>query len=390
MSDASGTPVMPARRGWLAEVEAVRAFAYVSIVFGHAIGILNDVPHSAGVMSTYAALLAVTRPALPAFMALSALLIAYRFADGRRIRIPLPGLVRLCAAYVVWTAAYVVILKPLGGSEPMLLQDLLREIGVNIVTGRGWYHLWYFLIAIQIYLVAPWLAAIMRTRSFRDQVVAVGVLVAANVILLGQIGQPSAIGILGGKFLFLNAFDRVVIFWVGYVGIGVLFGLNWERLSGWLDRRRIPVIVAYALSVAFVAAISAKASMVTSGDFGASADISRVMQAWILPFEAFSVVAWLAIARVVSRMRVSKALSVLGAASFGGYLIHPLVLHGLRQNVFAYYGDANPALLVIVLFVVTLVASTALSLALARVGMSVGTILVGARPRARSDATDAT
>jgi len=368
---------------WLSPVEGLRGIAFVFIVFGHAGALLADIPHSDASMAIFAVLLALSRFALPAFMLLSSLLIAWNKSRDKTWRLT-PGLIRLTTSYVLWTTIYVVLAKLIAGTGPMQLRVLAGDILRAVVSGTGMYHLWYIMIALQIYVVAPLLTSVLMGRTTLTLSLVAGVAIAGNVVLLGQIGGPllERGGVLA--WTFGSAADRLALFWIAYITVGVVIGLEYRPFMDRLRRLRPAVISMYVALAAAVSYMVAEYALLVQGDYQASADISRIMQPWILPFELLSILAWLLIADSLMNTRLAKPLGVLAAYSFGGYLLHPLVLSFGRQYVFGLPALPPTLVLVALLFVFTLFVTMASVWLLSRIETPLGLALVG--PRAKRSA----
>jgi fucose 4-O-acetylase-like acetyltransferase len=127
MSSEEKVVALPAERsGWLIEVEALRAFSFVFIVFGHAVGMMASLSHGWLSMAAFGAVLGLTRFALLAFMTMSSLLIAKRIADGKSGSI-LRSAWRLVVPYTLFTVAYLLLERALAGGPPILAPQLAGQ-----------------------------------------------------------------------------------------------------------------------------------------------------------------------------------------------------------------------------------------------------------------------
>lgn len=382
MSGARTESRFVAPAGWLPGVEALRAIAFVFIVLGHAISVMAEVatdPVSAAWLGT---VLALTRFALPGFMAVSALLIARRVEAGKPVGVA-TSLGRLFVPYVLWTLFYVLFGQALQGGEALTAEQLVGAVVRALATGTGYYHLWYMVIALQVVIVAPVLAKAFGRLSAGGRRWAVVLTAAANMVLLGLLWGPLLDSGPVPSAVFGLAADRIVIFWIAYVVLGAVLGLDYERSRRFLARARPLLLLLYVLSACALAWIVWRQSIATGGDFAATAEISRVMQAWILPFELLSIVVWLDLGGLLARTPLASWLRVLASASFGGYLIHPLWLT-IGSSMILERFPSPPALPTVVsLTLFALLASVASSWLIGRARSPLGEALVGrqlARP----------
>lgn len=370
-------------RGWLADADALRAVAFVWIVLGHAIAVMAGVPHTTPEMGVFGVLLAMTRFALPAFMMISSLLIARRMADSEA-----PGtgkaLGRLLLPYLLWTTFYLLLgLVSKGGTATGSI-PLARAWVIALLTGSGYYHLWYVVIAVQIVVVAPFVARWLVPLSVRGRLGVLALTVLANIALLGQVWGPVTDRLSATKLIFGSPADRIVLFWAAYVVLGVVVGLDHQAWRDALRRFRPWILAAWGAVVVRVAILVWRQAFAVGGDYRATTDISRVMQPWILPVEMLSIIAWLEIADVLAGTRLAPILSRISRGSFGGYLVHPLFITFGAEFIYSSWAEPNASVSVLAVTAFALVASVAFTSFLGRASVPLGQALVGIRTPSRS------
>jgi len=376
----SDVDIRPQGRGsWLVEVEALRAVAFVFIVFGHAVGVMAAIEHGWRSMALFGSVLALTRFSLLAFMAMTSLLIARRAVDGRPSS-SFRAAGRLLWPYTLLTVGYLLLTRAIIGGQAAMAPQLLGDVVRAWFTGSGFYHLWYVVVALQIVLVAPFAAAVLKAAPIRIQLVALLLATTGTMVLVGQVGGPITRALPFTSVVFGPAADRVVFFWTAYVVLGVVIGLNFDAAMGLLRRYRGIVLSLYLICCVTLVALVVRQSALVGGDYRAVADISRVLQAWVVPFQMLSIVAWLDIAGLLARGRFGSLTSALAAVSFGGYLIHPFWLMVGSQWVSANNAQPNPLLTVLFLWAFTLGASYLSVVLVARVRVPFGEAVLGAVP----------
>lgn len=374
----------PARR-WMPELEALRAFALVAVVFSHAFWTLHDVAHTPLEIGVLGAILGVTRPAVPVFLTVSSLLLARKVASEKRPRL-WPAARRILVAYVAWTVLYLLLTKVLMGTPAIAAADLGRLLVQDLLTGEAAAHLWYLVVALQLYLVVPVLVWWLVGRPGRELALFAVWCAAASMVLLGQVGGPLASNPIVAQ-LFQARYDRWFVPWIAYIGLGIALGLAYDAAVAWLERYRLVVLGVWAACSAGIAWLVVSRSLLVNGDYFASIDPGRITQPWIVPYEVLSIVAWLLVARLLVRTRLERPLSFVGAVSFGGYLTHPLVLYIGWQYVYGHISQPDAVTTTLVLFALSLGLSILMSWLLGR--GQLGAALVGgrpARPKARPQA----
>lgn len=375
--------VAPARV-WLWEVDGLRAIAFLLIVVGHAVGILAGLAHSPADMGFFGALLALTRFALPAFMMISALLITRSLADGRHRR----SYSRLLVPYSIWTLLYIFVARSAQGGPAGSLGQVAQEYVRAFLTGTGYYHLWYVPIAVQIVAITPMVARTMLPWTPQRRWAVLGLVVLANIVLLGQVWGPITELLPGSLILFGSGADRIIFFWSSYVVLGIVIGADYDGFMRMARKYRFAMRTVYLMLSVAQCVLVWRQAMVVSGDYAATANISKVMQPWILPFELLSIVVWMDLGGMLARGRMRKTVSMLSTHSFGGYLIHPLFILAATEYVYLYFASPNPPLTVMVVSAAGLVGGVGLTWLAARVSIPLGGALTGAIISGNDDRRD--
>jgi peptidoglycan/LPS O-acetylase OafA/YrhL len=372
----------PAPRSWLGELEGVRAFAYAFIVFSHAFATLQGIPHSVLSIASLGVVLAVTRPAVPAFLTISSLLLARKVYTQPKPQL-WPNARRLLVAYVSWTVLYVLFSRVLHGTPAVMAWDLVVTILQFLPRGGAAAHLWYLVVALQLYLVVPVLTWLVQDRPRSGLVLFLVAAVCANMVILGQVNGPLGQRPVLDVFFGANA-DKIATTWLAYIAVGTVCGLDYETVLAWLERHRVAIVSAWLVAATGLAWLVVTRSYAMGGEYYTSIDPGRITQAWIVPFELLSIAAWILLARPLMRTRLARPLGFVAAVSFGGYLIHPLFLYAGSQYLYSHWTAPDPYVTVMSLFAFSLVGATVSSWLLGR--GQLGAALVGARPPKRRQA----
>ena len=369
----------PSRSAWLGDVEALRALAFVFIVLGHATTSMSGL--AIGVVSTgvLCILLALTRFALPAFMAISALLIARGVAAGKPDKIG-SSFARLFAAYALWTVFYFLFGQSMASGAAPTVRQLLLGFTRALATGTAYYHLWYMLIALQIVIVAPFVARALLKLDTGARRSVLAAAVAATMVLLGLLWGPFLAAGPVLSVIFGQGADRIVVFWTAYIVLGIAIGLDHDSAATLIRKARWILLPLYVLAAGAIGWLVWGQAVATGGDFAATAEISRVMQPWILPFELLSALVWLDIGGLLAATRASGPLRLLASTSFGGYLVHPFWITVGSSLVLERYLAPMPLVTVAGLATLALLASVGTTLMLGRLRSPLGEALVGRLP----------
>lgn len=312
--------------GHLEQVDLFRILTFAAVVAVHSFAFTN--PSESVSANAVAMLLHFTREA---FFVLTGFVLVYAQRNrtlvptrfwGRRFRL-------IGVPYLVWTViywAYGELLWPDPDRGP------LQALGLHLVDGQAKYHLYFLLVSMQVYLVFPLLLPWLRRWRSRPWVpLTVAAVVQVGLTLWLQLGDPPSTGLR--RWVADHAYEILPTYLL-YIVAGGLVALHLATAQAWLLRhRRAVTAVAVATGVAAEAVYFAKVwHGAPPGAEGASDVLQPVMIVW-----SFGAVALLALAgctwdlRRVPGGRGSRVLQWCSSASFGVYLVHPLVLDGVLE-----------------------------------------------------------
>lgn len=267
------------------------------------------------------------------FLFVSALVLAHTHLprmgpDGR-----LPDTTTVCrrrlraigVPYLVWTAGYLILAqlhaapaKALPGQLPGMPKLWLTAV----VTGTGWYHLYFLLVTLQYAVVFPSMLRLLhRTRGRHGQLTAASL--AIQVLTLWSYhhwGVPTGPwGILDGDSSLL-AYQ----FWLVAGSVAAMHLKDWHR---WV-MRRIPVTIAVAALAAAALVWTYLEQLPARDPVSASSPLQPIMILWSATVLAvlYPVAVWLTTTK--SRW-LSRVIDRGAQWSFGIYLLHPLALDGV-------------------------------------------------------------
>ncbi len=247
---------------------------------------------------------------------------------------------RLGPAMVVWTIAYLIFGNVTNGI-PRTLEEAIR----SVLAGRPYYHLYYLFIIAGLYVVAPGLRLAVERLDRRGlagaAAVAFGLAIGDQLILtFFGIGGP-------------NAVTR----WLPFVGF-FLAGALLRDLPGSPSRVRI----AAAIAVAGILATALGTALLV-GPLGFGLGRGRYLYEYPsittvpVSLAVFALLVWVG-PPVFGRLSGTARSLIASAAvaSFGIYLIHPMVLAGL-SNLGLYASATFVPVAVVATIAVTFVIS---------------------------------
>jgi peptidoglycan/LPS O-acetylase OafA/YrhL len=267
------------------------------------------------------------------FLFVSALVLAHTHLPRMREDGRLPHTAMACRRrlraiglpYLTWTGAYLLLglvhAAP-ASALPGQLPGLPKLWLTAVVTGTGWYHLYFLLVTLQYAVVFPSMLRLLHRTRGRHGLLVIASL-AIQLLTLWCYHHwtvPSGMWRIVGGDSSLLAYQ----FWLVAGSVAAMHLQEWHR---WV-MRRIPVIIAVALVAAAALVWTYLGQLPARDPISASNPLQPVMILWSCAILAvlYPVAVWLSTAR----SRWLRRLIDRGAQwSFGIYLLHPLALDGV-------------------------------------------------------------
>jgi peptidoglycan/LPS O-acetylase OafA/YrhL len=334
---ASTTPVAvteeppltsPSPRRHLYELDVVRGLTMVGVVGVHTISWTTTSSNVAA--GAWTILLHFTRES---FFTLMAFVLIYSFrqrpVSWRKFwakRFPF-----VIVPYVVWSAIYLAITK---GTWQLSTGQQLHLLWEALLAGTAWYHLYFLLVTLQIYLLFPLLQLLVQATRRHHLALVVASLLLQLVAMsfaqywTGHRGQT-------GEWLW-NHRNSLVISYQFFVILGAVAACHVDAVLGFVRGHQRAVW--RAVAAALVGTIAWYLLAIAAGQTPSQA--SAVFQ----PAEVlWSIAAISALVAGGVRWADARAVAAAGGAarpggrtlpllsrhSFGIFLVHPLVLNTL-------------------------------------------------------------
>jgi len=285
------------------EFDVLRIVAALAVVYIH---VTSKAAFSTPRESAYFLSNRLAAFAVPAFIAISAGL-AWGAPDrhsghghvyylSRRLRVLVPP-------YVFWTTVYVALgwfmLKP-----PMGAIAAVWQYVVALLSGTGWYHLYFVPLAIILYVMSPAARWVMVRSPLALLAVCVAVALACSV-LIRPWPVPGSVG---------DTFARGALL-LPYAALGAWYVHDRERAMGMLSRAWLPLLVGGFGARLYLA------GWVSLGKVSFDAVSMIVMSAELAGLVGACSALHAASPRVTSRLERD-----LVPLTYGVFLIHPIVL----------------------------------------------------------------
>lgn len=375
------------RKERIIEIETLRGIAFAAVVLQHSIAHYSLVPQ-AGLQDgvVLAILLMLAKFAVPLFIFITGMVLFYNtgesFHYGSFMR---KRVMDVIVPYVVWSLLYF-ILTPQNWTGFGWQQ--IPDLGLKLITGKMASHFWYIIMLIQFYLFFPLFLRVVRYVFHRyqakGQMIALLLSGGLFLILANQLRSIAAwmerlqIPVLTDAFT--TYADRNFIYFFFYFVLGAAAGLSVQRWKEWVVRLRwIYWLVFMTLGLRFIYLLMLEFQK-PEGIQIRFYTVSLIRPDMIL----FLVASIMVMYQLASKLQHSAALYWLGwigGMSYGGYLMHMLVLRYsyIPDEWFYAAWGWNPVVRMIVTWITALLVSCVLTWLISR--LKWGKWIVGAVPK---------
>ncbi|HEV7679030.1 MAG TPA: acyltransferase [Candidatus Dormibacteraeota bacterium] len=314
---APATATAVHRRAHLDAVDLVRVLTIALVIGVHALAILPAT-------QTLGALTIVLHTSREVFFLITGFVLMHGYGRGA-VRWPTfwrRRFVPVLAAYLAWSAVYFFVNNFHGRS--LTSSGTLADFDTSLLVGTAGYHLYFLLVSMQIYLLTPLLRRLLAaTRNHHVALlVACGAFQLVFSLAVQRAWAPGPI-----LTQWIDGPDAVLPSYLLFVVAGGVAAWHAEALLDWTRRHLSAVAGISGLSVA--ATLGTYALQLHSGQ--APTDASAVFQPAVA-LESLGV-AWGFLAAgllwTAHRTPLRRLVMAASDASFGIYLVHPLLLQGL-------------------------------------------------------------
>ncbi|GGH60134.1 membrane protein [Paenibacillus silvae] len=384
------------RKERIIEIETLRGMAFAAVVLQHSIAHYSLVPQ-AGLQDgvVMAVLLMLSKFAVPLFIFITGMVLFYntgeqlnysQFMRKRVMDVILP--------YVVWTLIYF-ILTPrswtgFGWQE-------LSDLGLKLVTGKTASHFWYIIMLIQIYVFFPLFLSSIRYIYQRYQakgrMIALFISGIVYLILADQLStiahwmEPLQIPVLTDAFT--TYADRNFIYFFFYFVLGAAAGLSVQNWRKWVHRLRwVSWLVFIVLGLRFIYLLMLEFQK--PDGFQISFYTVSLIRPGMILFLLASILVLYQLAVKLQQPMVLLWLAWIGGMSYGGYLMHMLVLRYsyIPDEWFYVAWGWNPIIRMIITWLTALAVSCGLTWLISR--LKWGKWIVGTVPTKRPQTQETT
>jgi len=345
------------------EINILRAFAILAVISIHVSAYFTKMDTINGLAALYMSIDVFSHFAVPLFIVISGFVLYNKYSDdidikrfyNKRLKSVLPQYLIFSTFYLAVTyIGSIVLAKPVNLDIPHIIYRYL--------TGGCFYHLWFFVLIIQLYLLYPVILRLYNYCDVRGRILELLFTVFLIGVLYNAYPIPD-IFILGASTQILGVATK----FIGYVFYLVL-GMAIRRRYDELLLRSVPKTSLYYASIPLLCCTiigifdyaQRYFNLDTTQILPMIGSYWRWLTAMINPLYyvvIFALCSYISLNIVSSRSATLKLLEKIGAYSFGIYLVHAFILYVLVL-VFQRFGfDWNNWLFYPLVCIITLTLS---------------------------------
>lgn len=248
--------------------------------------------------------------AVPLFVAISGFLLAMKY-DGSYsvVSFYAKRLNRILIPFLIWSVLYMLI-------NPGIFKNPLQAL-FGILTGKAYYHLWFFFLIIQLYLIFPYLRKFLKHKKL-------WIIIA---ILFIQVLFRHIRKDFSGTDNFTELFKGLFLSYIFYFSFGIWVSDNIERSEKSLSKISSfinPMIFILTILISFFFSFNWLAE---NNGFFVELPAFMLLEKFILPF--IFIMIFINLLKLSDSLKSEKFLNFMNIAakySFGIYLSHALFL----------------------------------------------------------------
>lgn len=383
-----------ARKERIVELDYVRSFAFLAVVYQHVIGVYIRKPGVGEETAfLFGMLFHLLKFAVPAFVFVTGLVLFYNYYD----RLQYPRFIQkrfteIVVPYAVWSIVYMAMHHDLTGFNPETLWLVLKKW----MTGTASYHLWFVVMIFQFYLLYPILLKLFKwtrhaVRGRAGRTFAVGAAALAYAALMWFSVRYIPAHSFRFDLAWLDAYlikyrDRNFLYYSFYFFMGGLAALALPQFRVFLQKRWLWLFAAFGVTYAYIGYELVKHSVSPIVNLNVATSLKPSM--FLYTVAQLLVVYLVAVWVGKSGSQWKKWLTMLGHYSYGAYLIHGLVLTYVMKLLNHWEWTASGIGGSLIAFVLCSAFSFGLSYGLAK--LPFGALLVGAAEKKKNSSAPST
>ena len=295
------------------QIDRLRSWAIIGVVTIHVTVFFTKITEFSYLPIALASFDIYAHFAVPLFVLISGFVLGIKYTGdfslkefyNKRIN-------KIMIPYLIWSAVYISTSEYIG----------ISNIIFKLLSGSGYYHLWYFFLIFQLYFLFPFIRKFLKNRSICFIFMVFMLQIAYSELLLIEFESKYVT-------VFLERFFLSHLF---YFSMGIWIADNINKTEKFLSKISLSVqvvillvclIISYKFSYNWLAHYNDSLGMYKG---------SRFIENIVLPFVFLLIFINITyISAMIKSARISNLLILLSKYSFGIYLSHVLILKLIVQ-----------------------------------------------------------
>ncbi len=336
------------------EVDIIRGFTIASVVGMHTVATITYVDTNAyGSFIQYLVLL-ILRYNRQTFIFITAFVLVYvynkpglkflTFLRKRALTIIIP--------YVLWSILYVFLYTPNATVGTYLF---------DIFTGSAYYQLYYIILAIQLYLILPYFIKILNKLKDKTVISMIIIFILQFLVMFYDYYIMNLQNLTKSNSIIntiLTYQDRFIFMYFAYIFLGGFAAIHIHTFEKKIKENKLSVFLFFAFSlIALIVSYIIEVKIFNLSVYFSSA----FMQPLVITYSLSVILLLFYIsmnfikkAKKKHEIKILNFILILSEASFGLYLIHPIILNIVNYILSTYSVFPNTFLPVLIGWIATL------------------------------------
>lgn len=301
------------------EINYLRGFAILAVISIHISAYFTKMESINLLTVFYMAIDAFSHFAVPAFIFISGFLLYNKYYKNvGKQKFYLKRLESVIPQYLSFSTFYIIALYYGSNLIGRTIDWRFSSIVYRYLTGGAFYHLWFFVLIIQMYILYPYILKIYDYFQYKNKL---QLLVIITFLL----------AITYDSFIDRTSLLGEVLLFSGY-GIYFIFGMfardHYDTLKSILFKRNCAFLSSIIFFVGTFLLIMNYANLYYSYDlFGSSSIVKLSLNAISILYYTVNIIIFLYVSTILSNSSKLKSIDKIGSYSFGIYLVHAIILY---------------------------------------------------------------
>jgi surface polysaccharide O-acyltransferase-like enzyme len=335
---------------YYSEINYLRGLAILSVISIHISDYFTEMTNINLLTKIYMVIDALSQAAVPAFIFVSGFVLYNSYnANSKIVPFYVKKLKYILPPYIIFSAFYIIFDSKMNNTP---INFNLLDILNKYLTGGAYYHLWFFVLIISLYILFPFVLSIFNYFKNKNKVTSF----LAITFLVGVIGNS----IFGEDYFFRNS--TAFIGYLFYFVFGIFMKSNYEpnKLKSFLRRHFLwiaPLLLTGTILIIKNFLNESFSYDLLSFDSNYELIWTIFENAILTLYYTIFITIMLYISIVLSKSEKMSIINTIGSYSFAIYLIHPVFLDSITLELSEINFDQNNLLFYPLMFIVVLITS---------------------------------